>query len=127
MLSHPIRQRKGGVLGEDAFSVRTFRRSRYRMSLYLQMASVLTAWELGEMVLNILSACKAEERGVAIATASDDNAADGKTGSASCLKYQLDTTLANHPFQTLEGQGNGQAGNNPVPCDFHPQYIVDPL
>ena len=46
------------------------------------------------MVLNILSACKAEERGVAIATASDDNAADGKTGSASCLKYQPDTTLA---------------------------------
>ena len=27
------------------------------------------------------------------ATASDDNAADGKTGSASCLKDQPDTTL----------------------------------
>ncbi|MCI8647722.1 MAG: hypothetical protein HFE76_13240 [Firmicutes bacterium] len=45
------------------------------------------------MVLNILSACKAEERGVAIATASDDNAADGKIGSARCPNCQVASTL----------------------------------
>ena len=45
------------------------------------------------MVLNILSACKAEERGVAIATASDDNAADGKIDSASRPDYQVVSAL----------------------------------
>jgi len=32
-----------------------------------------------------LSACKAEEGGVAVATSTDDNAADGKIGSAVLL------------------------------------------
>ena len=34
------------------------------------------------------------------ATASDDNAADGKTGSASCLKYQPDTTQVYQQIST---------------------------
>ncbi|MCI8648222.1 MAG: hypothetical protein HFE76_15830 [Firmicutes bacterium] len=46
------------------------------------------------MVLNILSVCKAEERGVALATASDDNAADGKIGSAGRPNSQVASTLA---------------------------------
>ena len=37
------------------------------------------------IVLNILSACKAEEGNVAVATLTDDNAADGKIGSAISL------------------------------------------
>ncbi|MCI8645573.1 MAG: hypothetical protein HFE76_01985 [Firmicutes bacterium] len=47
------------------------------------------------MVLNILSACncKAEERGVALAMASDDNAADGKIGSARRPNCQVVSTL----------------------------------
>jgi len=36
-------------------------------------------------VLNILSGCKAEDGGVAVATLTDDNAADGKIGSAVSL------------------------------------------
>ena len=36
-------------------------------------------------MLHILSACKAEEGGVAVATSTDDNTADGKIGSAVLL------------------------------------------
>ncbi len=45
------------------------------------------------MLLNILSACKAEERGVALATASDDNTADGKIGSERRPNCQVASTL----------------------------------
>ena len=46
--------------------------------------NVVSAWELEQLVLNILSACKAGKPGAAIAAANDDKAADSKTGSARC-------------------------------------------
>jgi len=37
----------------------------------------------------VLSLCKAEERGVAVATLTDDNAADGGTGSTVWLNVSV--------------------------------------
>lgn len=45
------------------------------------------------MVLNLLSACKAEKPDTAIAAVRDDNAANAKIGSAGCSNWQVVSTI----------------------------------
>ena len=62
------------------------------------------------MVLNILSACKVEDRGVAVATASDDNAADGKIGSAIYHNCQVASTPVSFLVNAYRKEQNRQTG-----------------
>jgi len=48
-------------------------------------ANCVVQFIFSETVLHVLLVCKAEEGGVAVATPTDDNAADGKIGSAVLL------------------------------------------